>query len=94
MNLVAKEYVTVQHARRQAGTLLLSEFTGAALELREAWLCNPFDRDGLTTALDDALHAAPEARGRVMTAMARRIASNDVHAWVASHIRSIEREAG
>ena len=94
MNLVAKEYVTVQHARRQAGSLLLSEFTGAALELREARLCNPFDLDGLTAALDTALHAAPDARRRAMTAMARRIAGNDVHAWVASQISRIEDDAG
>ncbi|HWH30901.1 MAG TPA: trehalose-6-phosphate synthase [Mycobacteriales bacterium] len=92
MNLVAKEYVTVQHARRQAGTLLLSEFTGAAQELREARLCNPFDLDGLTAALEESLHAAPDARRRAVTAMARRIAGNDVHAWVASQIRSIEQD--
>jgi trehalose 6-phosphate synthase len=90
MNLVAKEYVTVQHARRQAGSLVLSEFTGAAQELREAQLCNPFDLDGLSAALEGALHAAPEERRRAMTAMARRIAGNDVHAWVASQISRIE----
>jgi trehalose 6-phosphate synthase len=41
MNLVAKEYVIVQHARRGSGSLVLSEFTGAAAELREAVSCNP-----------------------------------------------------
>jgi trehalose 6-phosphate synthase len=91
MNLVAKEYVIVQHARRQAGALVLSEFTGAALELREAMMCNPFDLDGLTAVLERALHAAPHERRRAINAMARRIASNDVHAWVASQISSIEQ---
>ena len=91
MNLVAKEYVTVQHARRQAGALVLSEFTGAALEMREARLCNPFDLDGLTAVLETALHAAPEERRRALTAMARRIATHDVHAWVARQIGDIER---
>jgi alpha,alpha-trehalose-phosphate synthase [UDP-forming] len=90
MNLVAKEYVTVQQARRQAGALVLSEFTGAALELREAYMCNPFDLDGLAGVLETALHAAPQARRRAVTATARRVASSDVHAWVASQIGSIE----
>jgi trehalose-6-phosphate synthase len=90
MNLVAKEYVTVQQARRQAGALVLSEFTGAALELREAYMCNPFDLDGLAGVLETALHAAPQARRRAITAMARRVATSDVHAWVANQIRSIE----
>jgi trehalose 6-phosphate synthase len=91
MNLVAKEYVTVQHARRQAGALVLSEFTGAALELREAMLCNPFDLDGLAAVLERALHAAPDHRRRAMAAMARRVAANDVHAWVAKQIAAIEK---
>jgi trehalose 6-phosphate synthase len=91
MNLVAKEYVTVQHARRQAGSLVLSEFTGAAQELREARLCNPFDLDGLSATLEESLHAAPDARRRAITTMARRIAGNDVHAWVANQISSMER---
>jgi trehalose 6-phosphate synthase len=90
MNLVAKEYVTVQHARKQAGVLVLSEFTGAALEMREAMMCNPFDLDGLTAVLETALHAAPAARRRAMAAMARRITTYDVHAWVAGQIRDIE----
>ena len=94
MNLVAKEYVTVQHARRQAGVLVLSEFTGAALELREARRCNPFDVDGLTAVLEAALHAAPDQRRRAIAAMARRISTYDVHAWVASQIGDIERAGG
>ncbi len=91
MNLVAKEYVTVQHARRQAGALVLSEFTGAALEMREAMLCNPFDVDGLTTVLERALHASPDERRKALTAMARRIITHDVHAWVTDQIASIEQ---
>jgi trehalose 6-phosphate synthase len=93
MNLVAKEYVTVQHARRLAGSLVLSEFTGAALEMREARLCNPFDVDGLAGALETALHAAPTQRRRAIASMARRVATFDVHAWVADQIGSIEAAA-
>ena len=47
MNLVAKEFVIAQDAVGGAGVLLLSEFAGAAEELREALPCNPFDVEGL-----------------------------------------------
>src|SRR6201986_1296530 len=47
MNLVCKEYVTVQQAAGGSGALVLSEFTGAAVELPQAVLCNPFDVEGL-----------------------------------------------
>ena len=46
MNLVAKEYVTVQAATEGAGVLVLSEFTGAIEELPEALPCNPFGGNG------------------------------------------------
>jgi trehalose-6-phosphate synthase len=94
MNLVAKEYVTVQHARRQAGVLVLSEFTGAALELREATMCNPFDLDGLTAVLETALHLSPDSRRKAMAAMARRISTHDVHAWVGKQVADIEKVSG
>ena len=61
MNLVAKEYVTVQGAAGSAGALVLSEFTGAAEELAEAITCNPWDVDGLAAAI--AARARP-AGGR------------------------------
>src|SRR6266540_3849271 len=47
MNLVAKEFVTAQAAGGEAGALVLSEFTGAAVELHDALQCNPFDVDGI-----------------------------------------------
>ena len=46
MNLVAKEYVTVQQATEGDGVLVLSEFAGAVEELPEALPCNPFDLEG------------------------------------------------
>src|SRR5262249_57021126 len=63
MNLVAKEYVTVQHARRGSGALVLSEFTGAAAELREAVPCNPFDVEGLSYRIERALELPAKIGG-------------------------------
>jgi trehalose 6-phosphate synthase len=91
MNLVAKEYVTVQQARRGAGALVLSEFTGAALELREARLCNPFDVDGLSTQIESALQDPVAQRRKALGAMARRVAAHDVHAWVGQQLADVER---
>ena len=49
MNLVAKEYVACRHD--DGGVLVLSEFAGAAIELKDALLVNPHDTDGVKDAL-------------------------------------------
>ena len=90
MNLVAKEYVTVQHARRGSGALVLSEFTGAATELREAVPCNPFDVEGLSYRIEHALGLPASARRTALATMARRIRGHDVHQWVARQLADIE----
>ena len=59
MNLVAKEYVACRSDL--GGALVLSEFTGAAAELRQAYLVNPHDLDGVKDAIEAALE--PVARG-------------------------------
>jgi trehalose 6-phosphate synthase len=89
MNLVAKEYVTVQQARGGDGSLVLSEFTGAAVELREAEPCNPFDVEGLSHHIERALARPPAARRAALAAMARRIRTHDVHRWVAAQLTVI-----
>ena len=94
MNLVAKEYVAVQSARDGDGVLLLSEFTGAAVELKDAVLCNPFDVDGLSLLLEQALALPAAGRRRAMAAMARRVTTHDVHRWVDVQLSDIASAAG
>jgi trehalose 6-phosphate synthase len=89
MNLVAKEYVTVQHARRGRGSLVLSEFTGAAAELPEAVPCNPFDVEGLSQRIEHALRLPAATRRRALAAMARHVRRHDVHRWVAGQLADI-----
>jgi len=89
MNLVAKEYVTVQHARRGSGALVLSEFTGAAAELREAVPCNPFDVEGLSYRIEHALGLQASTRRAALATMARRIRGHDVHHWVDRQLAEI-----
>ncbi len=89
MNLVAKEYVTVQEARHGDGALVLSEFTGAADELRQAVLCNPFDIEGLSYRIEHALRLPAGSRRAALAAMARRVRTHDVHRWVADQLAVI-----
>ncbi|MGE5131906.1 MAG: alpha,alpha-trehalose-phosphate synthase (UDP-forming) [Gemmatimonadota bacterium] len=89
MNLVAKEYVTVQRARHGAGALVLSEFTGAAVELKEAVLCNPFDVEGLSYRIEHALGLPTQTRESAIAAMAQRVRIHDVHRWVDSQLAAI-----
>jgi trehalose 6-phosphate synthase len=89
MNLVAKEYVTVQHARHGSGSLVLSEFTGAAVEFRDAVPCNPFDVEGLSQRIEHALRLSVATRRSALAAMARHVRGHDVHRWVAGQLADI-----
>ena len=90
MNLVAKEFVVTQAAGGEAGVLLLSEFTGAALEFADdALLCNPFDVESLAGLMDSALHFQPGDRRARLERMAAHVHENDVFRWVRSELASI-----
>lgn len=79
MNLVAKEYVA---SRLDAsGALVLSEFAGAASDLRQAFLVNPHDLDGLKDTLLRAVYADPVDASRRMRAMRRYLRAHDVRRW-------------
>src|SRR5262245_20606366 len=93
MNLVAKEYVIVQHARHSTGSMILSEFAGVGAELREAIPCNPFDTEGLSLRIEHALALSQSARRAAITAMARYVTAHDVHRWVARQLGDIAAAA-
>jgi trehalose 6-phosphate synthase len=79
MNLVAKEYVACRSD--QGGALVLSEFAGAATEMRQAFLCNPHDPDGVKDALLRAIAAEPAELKRRMRVMQRHLRTHDVAEW-------------
>jgi trehalose 6-phosphate synthase len=91
MNLVAKEFVTAQAAGDGAGVLMLSEFTGAAVELRDALRCNPFDTDGLARTIERALQLDEGERRRRIERMAGAVARHDVHWWTEQEL-AVARE--
>lgn len=90
MNLVAKEYVTVQEATGGAGVLVLSEFTGAVEELPEALPCNPFDLEGLAGTLSLALELDEDDRRRRLERMAATVRDHDVYAWLDRELREFD----
>ena len=87
MNLVAKEYVACRAG--DDGALVLSEFAGAADELRQAWLVNPYDINGMKAALLAAYEAEPQELTRRMRAMRKQVTQNDVTAWAESFIDAL-----
>ena len=70
MNLVAKEYVACRSDL--GGALVLSEFTGAAAELRQAYLTNPHDLEGVKDTIEAAVDQTPEEGRRRMRARQTR----------------------
>ncbi len=87
MNLVAKEYVACRFD--DDGVLLLSEFTGASDELRQAVLVNPHDIEGLKDAIVEAVRMPRRERARRMRALRRRVLENDVAKWSATFLETL-----
>jgi len=87
MNLVAKEYVACRHD--EDGVLVLSEFAGAADELKNALLVNPHDIDGLKDALLQAVRMPHRERTTRMRALRRRVRENDVARWSQSFLDTL-----
>jgi trehalose 6-phosphate synthase len=94
MNLVAKEYVTVQHAADRAGALVLSEFTGAAADLPQAVRCNPWDPEGIAGAISVALALEEDDRRTRIADMASSVHEHDVFWWVNQELAALEPPTG
>ena len=87
MNLVAKEYVACRSDL--GGALVLSEFTGAAAELRQAYLANPHHLDGVKDAIEAALTQPLEEGRRRMRAMRRQVLAHDVDRWARAFLDAL-----
>jgi len=89
MNLVAKEYLAAQDPE-DPGVLILSRFTGAAEELTEAVLVNPYDHTATASAIQNALNIPLAERQERWHAMAHRLKVNDVHRWCRDFLKALE----
>lgn len=89
MNLVAKEYVA---ARNDAGgILMLSQFTGAARELKDAVLINPYDRDTYADRIKEALEMDPKERRARMERLRRSVQENNIYRWAIKFISELRK---
>jgi trehalose 6-phosphate synthase len=88
MNLVAKEYVASQDPK-DPGMLVLSTLCGAAKELTEAVLVNPYDRQGVADGLQRALSMPLSERRAKHAAMLAKLRKNDIHSWSRRFIEAL-----
>ncbi len=94
MNLVAKEFVTVQAAADEAGVLLLSEFCGTSVEFGDdAVRCNPFDVEGLSYLMESTLTLDEDDRRARIRRLAEVVREADVYRWVSDELDAIRRGA-
>jgi trehalose 6-phosphate synthase len=81
MNLVAKEFIASRGDG--GGSVILSRFAGAAQELLDALIVNPYDTDQLAEAIRMALELSPEERKGRMRRMRRIVEENNIYRWAA-----------
>ncbi|MFW5933167.1 MAG: alpha,alpha-trehalose-phosphate synthase (UDP-forming) [Actinomycetota bacterium] len=92
MNLVAKEFVTIQAASEGAGVLLLSEFCGTSIEFGDdAVRSNPFDVESQSYLMESALELDADDRRDRIARMAETVREADVFRWVDDELAAIER---
>ena len=89
MNLVAKEFVSVRDD--DDGVLILSRFTGAARELRDALLVNPYDLDETVDAIRTALEMPKAERMRRMARMRHLVREHNIYRWAGLLIGDLAR---
>ena len=91
MNLVAKEYVS---AREDGdGVLVLSEFAGAARDLPDALIVNPYDTEEFAEALRHAVEMAPKERKERMDRMRSAVEERNIYRWAADLMTTLDRTA-
>lgn len=88
MNLVAKEFVATRVDN--TGVLVLSEFAGAAVELRSALMINPHDLDGMASTIEAALNLPPPAVRKRMKALRKVVKKNDVFHWADHYLEALK----
>jgi trehalose 6-phosphate synthase len=87
MNLVAKEFVAAK--LDLDGVLILSEFAGAARELADALIINPYDTEQFAEAIRCALEMGPDERQERMTRMRRQVEENNIYRWAANFLAEL-----
>jgi len=92
MNLVAKEFISVRDD--EEGALILSQFTGASSELRDAILVNPYDVDGMADAIRTAVAMPSDERRARMGRMREGVREHNIYRWAGLLLSELERIPG
>ncbi|MDW4500186.1 trehalose-6-phosphate synthase [Sulfitobacter sp. D35] len=92
MNLVAKEYIAAQDPE-DPGVLILSRLAGAAEELEEALLVNPYDIEEIAEAIETALDMPLDERKRRQAACYAAVTASDISVWTRDFLRAFESGA-
>lgn len=87
MNLVAKEFVSARDDEK--GTLILSQFTGAARELRDAFIINPYDVGQTAEAIKSALEMPAEEQIEKMQRMRNTLKDHNIYRWASELVREL-----
>jgi trehalose 6-phosphate synthase len=88
MNLVAKEFVAAQDPA-DPGVLLLSRFAGAAVELKDALLTNPYHADGMARDLDQALRMTKTERVERHVKLAAAVRRTTALTWAEEFLNTL-----
>ena len=91
MNLVAKEFVAA--SSNDKGVLVLSPFAGAARELEQALLVNPYDITAFSEVLHQALTMPPEEQKARLERMRLTVAENNIYTWAQAILNDVIRLA-
>jgi len=89
MNLVAKEFVAARDD--EDGVLILSQFTGASRELKDALIVNPYDIEQMADAICLALRMPPEERRDRMGRMRANVHDHNIYRWAGKLIAELAR---
>jgi trehalose 6-phosphate synthase len=92
MNLVAKEYVAAQD-ENSPGVLVLSQFAGAAADLKEAIIVNPHDPDEVAAGIDQAIRMPLDERKERHRALNARVHERDAAAWRKAFLADLSGQA-
>ena len=87
MNLVAKEFISANVDIK--GILMLSKFTGAARELKDAVLVNPYDTEGFADAIKMAIEIPPNEKKEQIKRMREHIQENNIYKWAGKFISTL-----
>ena len=89
MNLVAKEFVACRGDND--GVLILSQFAGAARELQDALIVNPYDIEGMADAIYRAISMTYEERAARMTRLRTQVRERNIYRWAANLVTALAR---